>query len=331
MSRVIAFVLLMSVGCSPSDVGSQTDNPTRGATAQEKGDDRAQPPQRIDAKHLPNTVQVHAKVISGGLPEGDEAFEELQSLGVKTVISVDGMKPDVETARKFGLRYVHLPYGYDGVPEQRVQELAKAVRELDGPIYIHCHHGKHRSPAAASVACVAAGLIPESKSVAILELAGTSPKYRGLYESAREVKPLDAAFLDELKVDFPESAEVPPLAEAMVAVGHTHDHFALIAKAGWRSPPDHPDLDPAHEALLMREHFTELLRTDDVNEEPAQFLQCLRESEKAARQLENALRAWTPTSLDSEPPATIQEASAKIFANCKACHEKFRNVPLSEK
>jgi hypothetical protein len=32
---------------------------------------------------------------------------------VKTIVSVDGGKPDVETARKHGIRYVHLPIGYD--------------------------------------------------------------------------------------------------------------------------------------------------------------------------------------------------------------------------
>ena len=154
------------------------------------------------------------------------------------------MTPDVATAQKFGLRYVHLPHGYDGVPEQRVKELAKAVRELDGPIYIHCHHGKHRGPAAASVACVAAGLLPAMKSRAILELAGTSPHYRGLNESARNVVPLEVALLDGLSVDFPETSEVPPMAEAMVAMGHTHEHLKDIAKANWRSPADHPDLDP---------------------------------------------------------------------------------------
>src|SRR5690606_38112793 len=96
---------------------------------------------------------------------------------------------------------------------------------LEETVYIHCHHGKHRSPAAASVACVAAGLIPESQGVAVLELAGTSPKYRGLYQSAGEARPLEEALLAELEVAFPERAEIPPMAEAMVALGHTHDHM----------------------------------------------------------------------------------------------------------
>jgi protein tyrosine phosphatase (PTP) superfamily phosphohydrolase (DUF442 family) len=117
-------------------------------------------PEKLVAKRLPNPVRLHPRVISGGLPEGDEAFAELKALGVRTIVSVDGAEPDVDTATRYGLKYVHLPHGYDGIPESRVRELAKAVRELEGPLYIHCHLGKHRSPAAASAACVAAGLLP---------------------------------------------------------------------------------------------------------------------------------------------------------------------------
>src|SRR5262245_50112426 len=125
-------------------------------------------PQHLAAEHLPNPWRIHPKVISGGLPEGDAAFAELIALGVKTVISVDGAQPDVASARRFGLRYIHLPHGYDGVPPERMKELAKAVRDLPGPIYIHCHHGKHRSPAAAAVACVGAGLLAPSAAEPIL-------------------------------------------------------------------------------------------------------------------------------------------------------------------
>jgi len=286
---------------------------------------------KLSAAHLPNAVQVHANVISGGLPEGEEGFAELAALGVRTVISVDGATPDVETARRHGLKYVHLPHGYDGIPEQRAKELAKAVRELEGPVYIHCHHGKHRSPAAASVACVTAGLIEPSRALSVLELAGTSPNYRGLYESAEEARPLEAALLKELQVEFRERVEVPPMAEAMVALEHTHEHLAAIAAAGWRTPTGHPDLEPAHEALLLREHFTEMLRTDQVQQQPEEFRHLLRESERAAEELEQLLITWKPATADEPAPASLGPLAERIGANCKACHQQFRDVPLDEK
>ncbi len=329
MSRLVALVLSVAFGCWQAGAQRQADGTQAGQKT--KQITRQQWPQRIGANYLPNPVRVHPKVISGGLPEGDRAFKELQMLGVRTLISVDGVTPDVATAGKYGLRYVHLPHGYDGVPMQRARELAKAVRELDGPIYIHCHHGKHRSPAAASVACVAAGLIPASQAMSVLQIAGTSPHYRGLFESVRETKPVDSASLAALVVEFSESVEVPPLAEAMVAMDSTHERLRLIAQAAWSPPSDHPDLDPAHEALLMREQFTELLRTQGVKAKPPQFRQFLRESEAAARSLENALRNRSADSNESDATGMARISMAKISANCVACHTQYRDVPLSEK
>jgi len=288
-------------------------------------------PERIATEHLPNAVRVHDKVISGGQPEGDAAFEELRELGVKTILSVDGARPDAKTAARFGLRYVHLPHGYDGIPNVRVKELAKAVRDLEGPIYIHCHHGKHRSPAAASVACVGAGLIPSSEARSVLTLAGTSRNYRGLYQSAEEARPLEAALLDELEVEFRETVEIPPLAEAMVALEHTHDRLNAIAKDGWRTPPDHPDLEPAHEALLLREQFTELLRVEYVRAQPGEFQAILRDSESAAQELEEGLRDWMPSMSQVAQPESLSRVADRIATNCKACHATYRDVPLGEK
>jgi len=246
-------------------------------------------PEKLADERLHNAVRLHKKVISGGMPD-EASFQALQELGVKTIISVDGAQPDLELAHRYGMRYVHLPHGYDGISEERARELAKAVRDLDGPIFIHCHHGKHRSPAAAAVACVSAGLLEPGQSLAVLRMAGTSENYRGLYDSAEAASRVDDALLDALVVEFPETADVPPMADAMVGVEHAHDHLTEIKEAGWLSPPSHPDLEPDHEALLLREHFTELLRTDDVTSQPEEFQQLLRESETAARQLEEALR-----------------------------------------
>jgi protein tyrosine phosphatase (PTP) superfamily phosphohydrolase (DUF442 family) len=304
-SKFVAVIALCALGCA------------RG------GDDERVSFKRIDNADLPNAYVIHEKVISGGEPHGEGAFAALAKLGVKTVISVDGAKPQVELARKHGMRYVHLPHSYDGVPEKRAQELAKAVRDLPGPIYIHCHHGKHRSPAAAAVACVGAGLLPASESRWFLETAGTSKNYRGLYQSAESARRLEDKLLDELKVDFPETVDVPPLADAMVALERTHDHVKQIAANNWKPLPKHPDIDPAHEALLLREHYTELLRTDDVSRRSREFQKLMREGEDAAKTLERAM---------AEVDYTVaRKALTAVNQNCASCHKTFRDVPLGEK
>lgn len=281
--------------------------------------------EKLNKPSLPNAIRIHEKVISGGLPEGDKAFADLASLGVKTIISVDGAKPDVATAKKHGLRYVHLPHGYDGIAEERVKELAKAVKDLPGPIYIHCHHGKHRSPAASASACVAAGLIDPASALGVLKTAGTNENYRGLFAAAKNAKPIDAKLLAELQVEFPEVAKVPPFAEAMVALEHTHDQLKASAAVSWKAPPNDPDLDAAHEALLLREHFTEMLRSEYVGKQPEAFRDLLKQSELAASELEDALKSKLPT----ESTRTKAKAALDLVTQkCAACHKAYRDNPV---
>jgi hypothetical protein len=327
-ARLLALTCLL--GCVAAPL--RADNPAQIVPAERNSSTPAQFPRKLDLKFLPNPVQLHPKVISGGLPEGDAAFQELADLGVKTVINVDGVKPDLERARKFGLRYVHLPHGYDGIPQQRGLEMAKAVRDLDGIIYFHCHHGKHRSPAAASVACVSAGFITPEAALTVLKMAETSPNYRGLFESVKRARPLSKQTLDEINVEYRPTVPIPAMAQAMVSLDHTHDHIQQIAEADWRVPRSHPDLDPAHEALLLREHFTELLRTDEVQQRPREFRQLLENSETAARELEQALRNWQAVRKPSDrPPAVLTELNDRISTNCNTCHRAYRNTPLGEK
>src|SRR6185436_11585289 len=88
----------------------------------------------VETKDLHNAYRVTDKLVSGAAPETEQAFKDLQALGVKTIISVDGQKPDVESARRHGMRYVHLPISYSGVTADEGQRIAKALTELEGPI-----------------------------------------------------------------------------------------------------------------------------------------------------------------------------------------------------
>jgi hypothetical protein len=198
-------------------------------------------------------------------------------------------------------------------------------------VYIHCHHGKHRSPAAATVACVAAGLLAPEQALAVLTTAGTSENYRGLYQSAQAARRLDAKLLDQLRVEFPETVKVPPIAEAMVQIEHAHDHLKSFAAIGWRPLEKQPDLEPDHEALLLKEHYRELSRTPDAQKQPAGFWQSLADSALTAEMLETALRDWQKAGHPQPVPAKIGDTFAAASAHCATCHQKFRDVPLAEK
>jgi len=284
----------------------------------------------IEDNKVPNTPGLHnvlritEKLLSGSVPEGDTGFQTLQKLGVKTIITVDGAKPEVERARKFGMRYVHLPIGYDGVPADQGLRLAKAVRDLPGLIYIHCHHGKHRSPAAAVVVKLCLDKkCTVATAIDLMKQAGTDPKYVGLYASPKDLRRPTSAELDKVSSDFPEVAPTGSLVQKMVEIDECWDRLKLIQAAGWTVPRNHPDLDPPHEALLLCEHFAVLGRSTETKKKPQAMLELLQQAEKEAKLLEAALRQ------NAGPARTA--AADKSFkasqASCTLCHAQFRDVP----
>jgi protein tyrosine phosphatase (PTP) superfamily phosphohydrolase (DUF442 family) len=287
-------------------------------------DGRIAPVAKLDVPGVPNVVQVHAKVLSGGVPEDDQAFARLAALGVKTIISVDGMKPDVETAKKYGMRYIHLPHGYDGIPKERAMELAKAVRELPGKVFIHCHHGRHRSPAATAVACVGAGLLDRADAETVLKIAGTGQQYLGLFDSAKQAKRFEVDELDRFDAKFREVVPLPPLAQAMVEIDGLSERIAKGEKEGWKTKPG--DRPAQHSVVLLREHYRELLRDPEVKKKPMEFLRLLEAGESKLAGLEDTLA-------DQKAQKTAEATNQwkDVQKNCRACHAKFRDVPFPTK
>jgi hypothetical protein len=273
----------------------------------------------ISDPSLPNAHRLTANVICGGLPDGEAGFAALQSLGVKTVISVDGLMPDVELAHAHGMRYVHLPIGYDKVPVEQGETIAKAVAELPGPVYIHCHHGQHRGPAAAAVACVHDGLLTPEQAESALREVGTGKEYKGLWQSVREARPIDPKVPRGLPEHFVERAQVPPLAEAMVTTDQIMDRLNLLQKSGWRTPADHPDLDPPHEALQLKEMFAEIARSKPAGQKPPEFGARLQDAATAAENLRLVLAS------NSHDQAAADNALTQVGRSCTACHVAFRN------
>ena len=274
--------------------------------------------QALQAAGIDNFYRLSERFYSGSAPEGDAAFAELQRRGIKTIITVDGAKPDVETARRFGIRYVHLPIGYDGVPPAQALRLVKAAETLPGPIFVHCHHGLHRGPTGAAVICMAVeGWTPEQAG-SWLHLAGTSTNYPGLYRSVAEFHPPSPDVLKAVPDNFPEKSPVSPLADVMIQIDGRLDNLKLIKKAGYKTPANHPDLEPAQEAVLLDELFKELLRSPVVEKRPADFKTKLAGAESAAALFQKSLSG---VGMDSNNDAAFQ----KLNDACAVCHKSYRN------
>lgn len=268
-------------------------------------------PAPIEVPGIHNAFLVNEHLISGSQPENDAAFAELARLGVKTIVSVDSAKPDIATARKFGLCYIHLPFGYDGIPSARVAELARAAMASGGAIFVHCHHGKHRGPAAVAVMCEAtAGWTPE-RAEAWLRQAGTADDYPGLYRAAREFRPVSPDVLARLG-NLPEVAKTPEIMDTMVSLD---EHFELLKtaqKSGWKTPP-------AEAATLLWEQLREIARAENTAKRPDDYRQNLTDSEQAAEALRTSLRAPSPDSV------ALDNALKNVGQTCTACHKAYRN------
>jgi protein tyrosine phosphatase (PTP) superfamily phosphohydrolase (DUF442 family) len=264
-----------------------------------------------------NPFRVTERIYSGSQPEADEAFAALAKLGIKTIVSVDGSKPDVEAARRHGLRYVHLPYGYDGIPTNRIAELAKLTAELSGPFFVHCHHGKHRGPAAVAIMCEASAGWTTNRAVDWLREAGTSADYPGLYRAAQEFRSPSKEQLAAVK-ELPESARTSSLVEAMVAIDAHFEHLKLSQKAGWKTPTGHADISPAHEATMLWEQLKEMARTEDTAKRPGDYRTTLADVEQNAEMLRQVLRQPAISS-------ATDVAFKQIGQACAACHRKYRN------
>jgi protein tyrosine phosphatase (PTP) superfamily phosphohydrolase (DUF442 family) len=288
--------------------------------------DRARPagPERLNIRGIENAYRLSPRLYSGGQPQGAESLSALKDLGIRTIISVDGAAPDADAARKIGLRYVHLPIGYDGVPRGQALRIISAVKTLPGPVYIHCHHGKHRGPAAAAVCARATEVWTKEQAAAWLKQAGTSPDYRGLYATVQGFDRPSALELERAGTEFPARAAVPALVEMMVQLDERWDHLKAVQKAGFKAPPDNPDIDPPHEALQLAEQFREASRLAEVRARAEDFQRTMEGAERQATTMQEALREYGKApALNSR--REVQAAFTAVAESCSTCHVRYRD------
>lgn len=278
-----------------------------------------------DPPGIHNLFAIGTNVYSGSSPEGEAGFAALAKLGVKTVLTVDGAKPDVELAKKYGMRYVHLPHGYDGISTNVQLQIAKVGEALPGPIYVHCHHGKHRGPAAAAVIGMARDGWSAEQAEAWLMAAGTATNYTGLYDVVRTFKKPTAQQLSQLPMDFPETAKVSGLTDAMVGVDERWESLKAVRAAGYQAPKNHPDIKPANEAVILWEHYREAQRLPDSAQHGAEFIDRLQTAELEVKGAEGLLRKFA-SDPQPETRAQLDKAFDAMGKACASCHKTFRDA-----
>ena len=275
-----------------------------------------------DYSGIHNAVAFADGFVSGSLPEGEEGFDSLARMGIKTIISVDGAAPEVELAKLRGMKYIHLPIGYNGCTPERKMELIRASRDarLNGPVYIHCHHGKHRSAGAAGAVAASLGWATAPEGVARMKVSGTSPSYVGLYAMASTATLLDSSVVDSVPANFPEVAQPTGFVKGMVEMDVLMDHLRIVERAGWVAPENRPDLVPIAEAGRLADLFRVLNEGAYVKRKSASFAEMMRTSQEQTDLLEELLAA---EQLDS---AKLSSQLKLIATSCKDCHTQHRDT-----
>ena len=282
------------------------------------------PSVHADSHVIHNIHYLNERIISGGVPVGDEAFDELKAMGVRTIISVDGATPDVARAEARGIRYVHIPITYAEVTEEETLEIARAMRDLPGPVFVHCHHGKHRSPAAVAAAGAALGIVTPEEGIAFMKTAGTAPSYVGLYACVAAMTVANPAVIDAAPADFPSVRQAEGMVAAMVEVDAAYEFLGEIRAAGWKAPANHPDLIPAVEAGKLADNLRFSGEDPKSVEFGPDYVQKLTDAIAVATAMEEAFVAGAPA-------ADLEARYKLVQASCKDCHANYRDVPPARK
>jgi protein tyrosine phosphatase (PTP) superfamily phosphohydrolase (DUF442 family) len=145
--------------------------------------------EKLDIENVKNVYRLSPRIITGGKPDGDAGFGELEKLGVKTIVSVTDVTPDEDAARAHGMKYVHVPMDYKGMSPDQREKILRAAIETSEPVYIHCDSGRNRGATAAAMCLI--GVEGKSTEEAILwmKTRGVDEEKQELYDSVRTYKP----------------------------------------------------------------------------------------------------------------------------------------------
>jgi|MDSW01.2.fsa_nt_gb protein tyrosine phosphatase (PTP) superfamily phosphohydrolase (DUF442 family) len=269
----------------------------------------------IENKDVPRLYDLGDGIFSGGTPSSDSGYAFLASLGVKVLVCVDGAKPDVEMAKKYGMKYVHIPIEYSDVTEHDQLSVKRLIKDYpDELIYVHCHHGRHRGPTMAAIALLERTSCSVDRALNVLEVAGTSLDYPGLWRDVRYWQRTNPDSLPELY----SIAPLESFSATMALLDRNFDRVKLLRLNDWKVPATHPDLVVSREL----QQTIDLLQ-DSKKQTPLEwasnedFHRRMVESIQYAEELANAVA--------NKKSVAARNLYEDLKSSCSHCHRKYRN------
>lgn len=268
---------------------------------------------------LSQVVHFQDDIISGAKPEGIDGFKSLKNMNVRTIVCVDGVAPDVETARKYGLKTIHLPLKYDAPSSEQIFDLTTIVARsrVIGKVYIHCHQGKHRSATAAAIVSIALGDLTFEEATTRMHESETSSEYQGLWNAVKNTTVIHVNDLLCNQKVYPSRVEPKGMICQMIAVDESMDNLTRFQNANWNAPKEHPDLVGVAEAGIIVDTFRKIQCSNEVKNFPKDFERQLDYALQQAGGLEEALmQKLSKTELDV--------CMKRMEQSCINCHSMFR-------
>lgn len=226
---------------------------------------------------------------------GEPTFESLVSRGVRSLICVDTIPPDVDAARAAGLVVVHIPTRYSGIDDAALASLQLAADTLPQPIYVHCHHGQHRGPAAAAILGRILGGLEQDEAMEVLTTAGTDRNYVGLWNSVQGFSP-----------------------RRMAQAKNSHPGVELV-----------PQINPPARAMVMKtidQDFRLLVEAESAGEKQrvAILAQQIAESFREWKRYETEVDLSDIESAYQAARSAAELGGAELRKSCTDCHQRFR-------
>ena len=184
---------------------------------------------------------------------------------------------------------------------------------LEKPIFVHCHHGKHRGPSAAALLAMMSGACGKGDAMTILQLCGTNQKYSGLWDSVRNYEaPTQRILLPSLN----SRENIDPATASMVRLGEVMDNLSVLQKAGGKVDSGLSVGEVTELTVLLHEELREFKRLAS-SDRPAEFSRYLDDILKSSKILVKVL--------DVRDVDRVSILMKDIRQNCSSCHQKFRN------
>jgi protein tyrosine/serine phosphatase len=102
--------------------------------------------EKIDSKHFKNLYKVDNDLYRSEQPS-KKGFQEIESLGVKTILNFRRLWDNTKKAKNFNFNLVNLPLKAKLLNEDDIVKALSIIQNSEKPVLVHCWHGSDRTGA----------------------------------------------------------------------------------------------------------------------------------------------------------------------------------------